>query len=56
MPARPHLAEPTDEIRILAEYNIKELLRLNDSVLELNRDMPPPSSRLAQANLRSAAQ
>ncbi|MHB8883898.1 MAG: GGDEF domain-containing protein [Methylovirgula sp.] len=40
------------EIRILAEYNIKELLRLNDTVLELNRDYGVAQLELAQANLR----
>ena len=40
------------QIRILAEYNIKELLRLNDSVLELNRASAAAQLDTAQANLR----
>jgi len=40
------------QIRILAEYDVRELLRLNDSVLELNRDYATAQLDLAQANLR----
>ncbi len=40
------------QIRIVAEYNIKELLRLNDSVLELNRDTAAAQLETAQTNLR----
>lgn len=40
------------QIRIVAEYNIKELLRLNDSVLELNRDSAAAQLGTAQANLQ----
>ena len=40
------------EVRILAEYNIKELLGLNDTVLELNRDYGVAQLELAQANVR----
>lgn len=40
------------QIHILAEYNVKELLRLNDSVLALNRDSAATQLDIAQANLR----
>lgn len=40
------------QIRIVAEYNIKELLQLNDSVLGLNRDSAAAELDTAQANLR----
>jgi diguanylate cyclase (GGDEF)-like protein len=40
------------QIRIVAEYNIKELLSLNESVLELSRDSAAAQLDIAQANLR----
>jgi diguanylate cyclase (GGDEF)-like protein len=40
------------QIHILAEHNIQELLRLNDSVLELNHDYAVAQFELSQANLR----
>jgi two-component system cell cycle response regulator len=40
------------EIRVVAEYNIKELLRLSDSVLKLNRDTAAAQLETVQANLR----
>ena len=40
------------QIRIVAEYNIKELLRLSDSILDLNRDTAAAQRETVQANLR----
>ena len=40
------------QIRILAEHNIKDLLRLNDCILELNHNYAAAQLELAQANLR----
>jgi diguanylate cyclase (GGDEF)-like protein len=39
-------------IHILAEYNIKELLSLNDAILKLNYEYAQAQLQLAQANLR----
>ncbi len=40
------------QIRIVAEYNIKELLRLSDSILDLNCDTAAAQRETVQANLR----
>jgi len=39
-------------VRILAEYDIAELERLNDTVLELNREYADAQFQLAQANVK----
>lgn len=39
-------------LRVLAEFDVEELERLYDSVLELNRDYAGAQAALAQANLR----
>lgn len=40
------------QLRVLAEYDIEELERLYDTVLELNRDYADAQLELAQANLK----
>lgn len=40
------------QLRVLAEYDIDELERLNDTVLELNRDYANAQMDLAQTNLK----
>lgn len=40
------------QLRVLAEYDITELERLYDTVLELNRDYSDAQLKLAQANLK----
>ena len=40
------------QVRILAEYDIEELERLNDTVLELNREYADAQLQLAQANVK----
>ena len=40
------------EVRIVAEHNVRELLRLNETVLELNREATAAHLAAAQANLR----
>ena len=39
-------------LRVLAEYDIEELERLNDKVLELNREYANAQLELAQTNLK----
>jgi diguanylate cyclase (GGDEF)-like protein len=40
------------ELRVLAEYDVEELGRLYDTVLDLNRDYASAQLQLAQANIR----
>jgi len=49
---RAHVWRVESHIRVLAEYNIEELERLNDKVLELNREYANAQMELAQTNFK----
>ncbi|MBY0242469.1 MAG: GGDEF domain-containing protein [Burkholderiaceae bacterium] len=49
---RGHLWRSEEGLRMLAEYDVVELERLNDTMLDLNQDMADMQNTLARSNVR----